>query len=349
MISNPLARSALLMLTIVVITIACWEIHLRSIGVSAASYDDGGPLWADKRAMVYEPSDKATVFIGSSRIKYDLDIPTWENITGDHAIQLACVGSNPIPVLLNLADDADFKGKLVIDVTEFLFFSPLDGGSAPDRYIDYYKKRTPSQRASFQINHLFESQLAFLDKDNFSLNAYLDKLPLKNREGVHGGPDFPWQFETVSFDRQSAMNPEFVADTNLQNKVKGIWRFFRSMDKEPPVSGAKLDSIFIMVKTAVNKIKARGGQVIFSRTPSSGEFWQIEQMGFPREKYWDRLLKETACNGIFFADYPAINHFICPETSHLKPQDAIAFTKEFIRILEEEKGWKFQKTLMAAN
>lgn len=44
------------------------------------------------------PPDKSTVFIGSSRIKFDLDIDTWEGITGDHAIQLACVGSTPIPV-----------------------------------------------------------------------------------------------------------------------------------------------------------------------------------------------------------------------------------------------------------
>jgi hypothetical protein len=68
-----------------------------------------------------------------------------------------------------------------------------------------------------------------------------------------------------------------------------------------------------------------------------------ENKGFPREKYWERILTTTNTAGVYFADYPAIDHFACPEFSHLSPADAIVFTKNFIRILSEEKGWKFQK------
>ena len=64
-------------------------------------------------------------------------------------------------------------------------------------------------------------------------------------------------------------------------------------------------------------------------------------MGLPREKYLNRLLEITRSTGIHFADYPALDHFICPEFSHLSQPDAIVFTREFIRILQEEKGWKF--------
>ena len=87
------------------------------------SFDDNRALWAYTRAKVYEPKDRATVFIGSSRIKFDLDIPTWEQLTGDHAVQLACVGSSPAPVLRDLANDPDFKGRLIIDVTEEIFLT----------------------------------------------------------------------------------------------------------------------------------------------------------------------------------------------------------------------------------
>ena len=73
---KSLWRAAILMLVLVVLVIGGWELYLRSSGVTI-SYDNGKELWADKRAMVYEPADKATVFLGSSRIKYDLDIPTW--------------------------------------------------------------------------------------------------------------------------------------------------------------------------------------------------------------------------------------------------------------------------------
>ena len=345
MVANSIAKSALLMATITILSITAWEIHLRKIGVTK-TYDDGGPIWADKRDQVYEPMEKTTVFIGSSRIKFDLDIPTWESITGNHAVQLACEGSNPVPILQNLADDINFKGRLVVDVTEGLFFSSSPGNlSTPEACMKYYKERTPAQRISFEINHFLESQFAFLDKDNFSLTAHLNKLPLKNRPGVFAFPIFPWQFGCVNFDRQETMTPAFVADSNLHKRVTGIWEFFRKMSKDKPASGTKLDSMLTVVKNSTDKIKSRGGEVFFVRTPSSGPYFMREQMGFPRDKYWERILKETQCPGLHFMDYPAINHFVCPEWSHLKPTDAVLFTKEFIRILQFEKGWKFPNQL----
>ncbi len=133
----------------------------------------------------------------------------------------------------------------------------------------------------------------------------------------------------------------FLTDTNLQNKVTGNWKFFASINKEPPADGPRLDSFMTVVKNNCDKIKARGGQVIFVRTPSSGPYWMNEQKAFPREKYWDRLLAETKCPGIHFIDYPSIDHFVCPEWSHLAPKDAITFTENFVSILEKEKGWRF--------
>ena len=328
---------------LVIAAVASWEMYVRNHGYDT-SFDDGPPIWADKRAMVYEPADRATVFIGSSRIKFDLDIPTWQNITGDHAIQLACVGSNPIPVLEDLAADKNFKGKLVVDVTEVLFFSTAPPNlETPNKSIKYYKERTPAQRASFLLNYPLESVFAFLDKDRLSLNAKLSHLHIPNRPGVFEEPIFPVEFGRVRYDRSEYMTGKFVADTNMQNEVKGIWRFFAKMSKDPPASGVKLDSILNVVKTAVDKIKARGGQVLFVRTPSSGGFLMGETMGYPREKYWDRIVAMMQCPSIHFADHPVIANFKCPEESHLSQPDALIFTKEFIRILNQEKGWSFPK------
>src|SRR5579863_6765575 len=81
-------KAGILAVFFTVIAAASWEIHLRHIGVDT-SFDDNRALWAYTRAKVYEPKDRSTVFIGSSRIKFDLDIPLWERLTGDHAVQLA--------------------------------------------------------------------------------------------------------------------------------------------------------------------------------------------------------------------------------------------------------------------
>lgn len=348
MSSQPLARAAVLMLLLVVVSVTSWELFLRSKGFDNSFYDDGS-LWADKRRQVYAPSDQATVFIGSSRIKFDLDIPLWEKTTGEQAIQLACVGSTPIPVLLNLADDEKFKGKLVIDVTEGLFFALTGSDERPVENIKYYKEETPAQRAGFFINYIAEKQFVFLDREWNSLGKQLEQLPLKDRKGVNNFKGFPPDFGRVMFTRQEYMTDKFAADTSLQNVVKNIWSMFGRANKSMPPSGKTLDSIFTVIKTATDKIKARGGKVLFIRTPSSDGFLMAEKKGFPREKYWNRLLEVTNCEGIHFEDYPVMAAFICPESSHLSLSQAKVFTNEFIRILVAEKGWQFSKLNTSAN
>src|SRR6266498_2908622 len=114
-------KAGLLTIFLVAGFIIFWEYHWRSKGFPIA-YNDDDALWAKKRSEVYTPISSSTVFIGSSRIKFDLDIPTWQNITGEKVIQLSMVGTSPRPLLQDLANDEKFKGKLIIDVTEPLFF-----------------------------------------------------------------------------------------------------------------------------------------------------------------------------------------------------------------------------------
>jgi hypothetical protein len=344
--SSKFVKAGLLAAILSFVAVASWELYLR-YQKTPLFYDDNEALWSDKRAMVYKPSNEATVFIGSSRIKYDLDIPTWVTLTGQDAIQLANQGSNPRPVLDDLANDINFKGKLIIDVTEPLFF----GAFAPrdeDTYkkMAYFKKRTPTQRVSFEINRVLESKFIFLDQDDFTINAMLDQVMIPPRPGVFRLPVFPFDFGGNYFTRQSFMTPRFVADTNLQNQVKAIWHTISSLPMPPPPRGEELQAIMNSVKVNVDKIKSRGGQIIFVRTPSSGPFRMGEMKGFPREVYWNQLLAITGCPGIYFEDYPATAHLICPEWSHLKPSDAVIYTRSLVGALEE-KGWSFGKTTLA--
>lgn len=348
--ATSFTKAGILMLIIVLGFFISWEIILRNRGIKIA-YDDGDSLWADKRAMVYEPAEKATVFIGSSRNKFDLDIVTWQKLTGDHAIQLAIEGNSPLPVLDDLAADEHFKGKLVIDVTEGLFFSTSpQTTNKPTSYVGYFKKRTPAQRFSFLVNRPLEDRLVFLNKDHLSLTALLAELPIPKRVGVFALPnECPMDFNPTSFDRQNIMTDRFEHDSNIIKKVTGLWNFYRSISKEPPANAAKTDSIIATVKNDIDKIKLRGGQVIFVRTPSSGPYWEGEQKGFPRLLYWDKILATTGLSGIHFKDYPATDHFVCPEFSHLKQSDAIIYTQQLAKILEQEKGWKFAKSPIAVN
>lgn len=338
---NKFIKAGIFAVLLTVGTILCYELWLRNRGY-AISYDDDERLWADKRAEVYQSPEDAVVFIGSSRIKFDLDIPTWQQQTGTRAVQLAMVGSTPLPLLHNLAEDKNFKGRLVVDVTEILFFNDAPPfQQRPSKGLTAYAKNTPSEKVSYKFSHLLESNLVLLDKDFFSLNSYLKKLGFKDRPGVTSGDlPFPWEFDLTQADRQSKMSDRFVKDTNLQNQVRMIWASLGRAMKSPPPTGAKLDSIFERVKADVAKIKSRGGDVFFLRTPSSGPFLMGELQGYPRQKYWDRLLAETNSPGIHFTDNESLAHFQCPEFSHLSPADAIVFTKAIVPLMEA-KGWKF--------
>ena len=346
--TNPLPKAGILALLLICTGIVSWELYNRRQGYDT-SYDDGGPLWSDKRKMVYGPANNTTVFVGSSRIKFDLDIPLWQQLTGTKAIQLSCVGSTPLPILQDLGNDEKFKGRIVLDVTEVLFFSDAPPNRiTPEENLKYYKEETPAQKVSFQINRFLESNFVFLDKDRLSLNAKLSKLRIPNRPGVFEFPLFPDGFGRSKFSRQEYMTEQFLTDSNQQNQVRGVWAFLGGMaGKMPPVTANRIDSMLNLVKTAVDKIRARGGEVIFVRTPSSGPYWMGENRGFPREKYFDRLLQFTQSKGIHFLDYAATKDLTCPEFSHLSMADASLYTKELVRILQTEKGWQFAPAPLA--
>lgn len=338
---SNLAKSGILTLIFIIGFVFAWEQYQRIKGFDTY-YDDSEALWADKRAMVYEPSDQATVFIGSSRIKFDLDIPTWEKLTGDRAIQLAMVGSSPVPVLSDLAADENFKGKLIIDVTEPLFFSNAPPNMArPNQNISYYKNRTPTQRFGFIVNRFMESKFAFLDQEFLSLNSILQRMSIPKRDRVFVFPEFPTGFDRTDFNRQSIMSESFVKDESLHKKTQDIWLFFIEASKQfPPTSEEELEGIFKQVKSNVEQIEDRGGKVIFVRTPSSGPLWMGEQQGFPREKFWERLMGLTDSPAIHFADFPATAAYDCPEWSHLSPADAKKYTVQLVQQIESQ-GWEF--------
>ena len=335
--TKNLLKAGILGLVLVTTFILGWEGYWRSKGY-VATYNDDKVLWANKRHEAYQAKEKATVFIGSSRIKFDLDIPTWESLTGEKAVQLAQVGTSPRLLLEDLANDKNFNGKLVMDITEVLFFSeaPFVNKSSREA-IGYYHKQTPSEKLSSLVDFALESKLTFLEESRFSLSALQSDIPIQNRPDVFVFPSFPKSFSWTTFDRQTYMPNIFLSDSNDIKKVTGVWAMLGA-DPTPAVDGKALTQIFNEVKTNIEKIRNRGGKVILTRTPSSGPFAMGEAHKYPREKYWDQLVAFTQLEGIHYQDNPVTKVLTCPEWSHLAPKDAVTYTKQLVRSLDQ-KGW----------
>ena len=339
-----LIKSVMVVITVVVFFLLGWESYWRIKG-HIPTYNDDKALWANKRSEAYKDKNEATVFIGSSRIKFDLDILTWQQITGEDAVQLSLVGTSPLLLLEDLANDEKFTGKLIIDVTEPLFFSKNPGfHKSAKEATAYYKGQTLAEKMSSALNLKLESNLAFLEERRFSLNSLLNDLEVPNREGVFSMPAFPKGFEWTTYDRQTYMSDMFLSDSNAINKQTSIWLMLIMGDKTPPLTGEPLTAIFAQVKTSVDKIRARGGKVIFVRTPSSGVMGEGEKKFFPRNVYWDAMLDYVNAEGIHFLDYDDTKDLICPEWSHLSKEQAKGYTKHLASVLNS-KGW-FSKQLV---
>ena len=94
--------------------------------------------------------------------------------------------------------------------------------------------------------------------------------------------------------------------------------------------GDAINQRFKDVAAAVQKLRARGGKIVFIRFPYSGELKILEDRETPRTGIWDRVLKDTGAPGIQYEDFPDLAGFDCPEWSHLSASDSVEFSKRLI-------------------
>jgi hypothetical protein len=213
--------------------------------------------------------------------------------------------------------------------------------------LAYYESETPAQRTSAMLGHTLESYIAFLEEGKFGISNLLNDLQLPSRPGIFIFPSMPHEFAVANYDRQTSMTPMFLTNPELIKRQTDCWIRLGAANKAHGITGEALENILKEMKDSVDKIRGRGGKVVFVRMPCSGTYLESETAAYPREEYWEQLLKYTNTPGIHYADYPAIANFVCPEWSHLQPKDVLTFTNELVRILREEHGWQFREKATA--
>jgi hypothetical protein len=324
---------ALIIATVIMIAgFIAWEYNARSWGYSPEAYIDSKGLWAIERRKVDSSNEKTVVSIGASRLLFDLDLDSYQELTGTRPIQLAIVGTNPRPILADLAHDEDFKGLLLVGITPGSFFRDRFGLHGD--YPEYYAKESPTQWMSQQLSMLIEPHLAFYDKANWPLFTLVERIPMNNREGVFNPVMDVWYLSEASKDRNTKMFWKVEDDPDYQHHAQMTWRGFMQFGDMMGPAPFDLDKYMESVVSDIEMIRARGGEVVFIRTPSSGDYRPREAKLQPRDKYWDRLLEQTQSVGVHFEDYAELQGLRIPEWSHLHSEDSIKFTKAFVPILD---------------
>jgi hypothetical protein len=323
--ARPWARILAVAATLLVIAVGAWEWRMRAIGLEAGDLDDGPSFWAEQRRRI-DAGGVAVAILGDSRILFDTDLDRFEALTGVRPVQLAIPGSNALPFLENLADAPNFHGLAIVGIADRSYFRPGAGLGAPA--LERYRFESPAVRASFLLHRGLSRVLAFLD-DNYRLNKLVRLLD----EGWRAGAQFPpaerlWKLRWMGDDRQSWLWWRVEDDERVRAHQRATWPRFI-----PPIPAATIASQVERTRVAVEKMRARGAEVIFVRPPSAPQLRGFEQQTVSRARGWDRILANARVRGVHFDDYPAMQGLVLPEYSHLSRACATVFTDAYVRAL----------------
>src|SRR5947209_341013 len=342
----PWLGIAVAVVLIVIAAASAWEVYCRSIGYGP-TLNDNEDLWTSARQRI---KPESIVIIGDSRGWFDLDLDELQEGLGKRPVQLAMGGGCGYPVLADLADDKTFHGTIICSFVPRLFFAPP--GTPPMERGEKAARRshtqTPAQRASQYFAMPLEEHVAFLKQEELTLDDLLKRLPIPNRSDARVPPHTPPYFGTLDRERRARMTEECARPgSELQKRIQQIW--LPLFTPPPPPSYIPTDVFMAKMKdaiekrfrdtiAAVEKLRARGGKIVFLRLPVSGGLKALEDRTTPRNQTWDPLLQGTGAPGIYFEDFPELTGFNCPEWSHLSAGDSVEFTKRLVPHLRAALG-----------
>lgn len=334
-----LKQTLIIAVTLGIISLAAWELYWRSQG-HLPNIDDNKNLWANQREKLENYDSETIVFIGSSRILYDMQLDIWINETNTKPVMLATQGASPIPVFTDIVENTNFNGTLVVGVTPPLLFATTypqaEFMKRSQALVDYYKTRTYAQKLNHKLSIPLQRNLAFIrDGDeewdsDVDLKTLIRQIHLKER----AGPFYPPfnNFEKITLERHMQMPERMVTDTAYANTVKKVWTAILTGDFPPPDREATTNAFVELAKA----FEARGGNLILVRCPSSGLFRDIEGKGFPRKTFWNPLVEKVGSKAYHFEDFEQFKNLELPEWSHLSAKDARFFTTELIKIMKAD-------------
>ena len=310
-----------------VLGVSALEVNARRLDLHAGDLDNSEVEWVKERAH----SESAPVaIVGDSRILFDTDLDRFEALTGVRPVQLAIHGTSALTLLDDVSQNPNFHGLLVVGLADTMFFQPFDG------YGGYVRRRndfkSPSGRIGIEIDHFLQRRLAFLDS-NYRLSVIAHRLDKDYRPGVEGPLDDIWKIQEVGERRQTWMWDRIERPGPLQAHARWAWKGFKEKFPFTPQLIAKGQAT---AKAAVDRIRARGGDVVFVRPPSGPELRVNEEAQVPKAKGWDVLLRNTHSVGVHVDDLPAsVQGLTLPEYSHLTRKCATVFTDAYVRRLTQ--------------
>ncbi len=288
---------------------------------------DSKELWYFWRHRVYRDDGKVLVFLGTSRILADISIAALhERLPEYRIVQLGLSGSvSSIGILNDLTTDPAFTGTVVCELD-----TPLLDRSLWDGHREFSDFRPPSgmQFGESLIQARMQDLVAAMGRE-FTLRQTINRLVYGERL------QRPHEIRRT-FDRETQWDFSRVGDLerfrlNAMAAYQDAYQRFRFS------AWSSLRSSVIELNTGVEALRARRGNVVFLRAPSSAERLALEERYHPKNEQWDRFAASTNAICLHFRDIPEMRNASCPDGSHLAADDASAFTHALIKELQHRR------------
>jgi hypothetical protein len=289
-----------------VVSVGALELFWRAHGIEP-DVPDSVTLWKYWRTRVYQPSGKVLVFLGTSRIRTDIDLESLSQaLPRFQCVQLGVSGDvSPIGTVRSLALDPAFHGIVVCELAAPFLAWP--------RWDDQKKwSRQPDTHSAFE-------QL---------LGAYIrDKAALLNPRvtiGCLGRDVFAEPIVSPTRCRSS-----FTRFLRYRGDVRGAP--FDDVDaqvaRQEPTDARTVAQSVAEIGDLVQCIQARGGAVVFVSLPLSTGIETTT--GFPDDISWPRILGQTGAVCISL-EGDASGRFHCADGVHLDQKQAKRLTNLLI-------------------
>lgn len=327
---QPWAHLLAIVLVLLAIAVGGWEWRMRSIGLEAGDGSDDASAWAAERRRIDTASIPVAI-VGDSRLLFGVDLGHFRSLTGAEPLQLSIRGTNPLFLLRNIAEDEDFRGIAVVAFNEFSVFGNRIGGGGGAEALERYRYESPASRAGHLLHGSLSQALAFLD-EGYRLSVLVRRLDRAGRNGARSPYNSPWKLSTMGPARDTRMWSRIERPGFLQDHARHVWM---APARQPLPPESQRATVIAQVRADIARIRARGGDVVFFRAPTSDPFWAVTDAYLPRADGWDRLLAETGTQGLHFLDDPVLRELDTPEYSHVSRACATVMTDVLARWLAE--------------
>ncbi|MCR9078102.1 MAG: hypothetical protein NXH78_03290 [Hyphomonadaceae bacterium] len=324
--------SLLAALVCTAIILTGYELVLRAAGAEP-NFRDNQARWSFVReAAGRDQSSDSIALLGASRIRAAVSLSELESrYPGQSVYPLGYIGRSPCAALQDLADSTDFRGTIVVSLNA----NWVDCRPSPYQMhrtvVRYHAEWNWARKIDGQASEFITQNLVFTDPHHSIRHLIVNTLeagtPLSNKDYEITRKNRQLEFDFAPF------SAEDLAQMQRRSRRAYIRRVGAGEGKRPDRWNAGRS----LLSDAIEKITARGGQVVIVRLPTSGPLLRAEQEHFPREQFWDDLVDALPATAfLHFADDPSLSGFETPDGNHLDHRDAARFTAALFDAIERD-------------